>query len=93
MIFLSPYIDSGRMCPEFWVHINYRPPLFLCPHFRQHFVRDSYKNIFTELLLDGDARVGFHMQEEGLYESKSKKVSAISIMKDTYKFKFCYANQ
>jgi len=56
-------------------------------------VRDSHKNIFTELLLDGDARVGFHMQEDGLYESKSKKVSAISIMEDTYKFKFCYANQ
>jgi len=56
-------------------------------------VRDSYKNIFTEFLLDGDARVGFHMQEDGLYESKSKKVSAISIMEDTYKFKFCYANQ
>ena len=36
-------------------------------------MRDSYKNIFAELLLDGDARVGFHMQEDGLYESKSKK--------------------
>ncbi|MFR2263425.1 MAG: hypothetical protein ACLS5S_06465 [Faecalibacterium sp.] len=36
-------------------------------------MRDSYKNIFAELLLGGDARVGFHMQEDGLYESKSKK--------------------
>ena len=29
-------------------------------------MRDSYKDIFTELLLDGDTRVGFHRQEDGL---------------------------
>lgn len=33
---------------------------------RLRFVRDSYKDIFTELLLDGDTRVGFHRQEDGL---------------------------
>ena len=33
---------------------------------RLRFVRDSYKDIFTELLLDGDTRVGFHKQEDGL---------------------------
>ena len=29
-------------------------------------MRDSYKAIFTELLLDGDTRDGFHEQEDGL---------------------------
>lgn len=33
---------------------------------RLRFVRDSYKDIFTELLLDGDTRVGFHRQEDVL---------------------------
>ena len=29
-------------------------------------MRESYKDIFTELLLDGDTRVGFHKQDSGL---------------------------
>lgn len=33
---------------------------------RLRFVRESYKDIFTELLLDGDTRVGFHKQDSGL---------------------------
>lgn len=33
---------------------------------RLRFVRESYKDIFTELLLAGDTRVGFHRQDNGL---------------------------
>lgn len=33
---------------------------------RLRFVRESYKNIFTELLLADDTRVGFHRQDNGL---------------------------
>lgn len=33
---------------------------------RLRFVRESYKDIFTELLLADDTRVGFHKQDNGL---------------------------
>ena len=33
---------------------------------RLRFVRESYKDIFTELLLADDTRVGFHKQDSGL---------------------------
>lgn len=33
---------------------------------RLRFVRESYKDIFTELLLADDTRVGFHRQDNGL---------------------------
>lgn len=38
-------------------------PLFID---RLRFVRESYKDIFTELLLADDTRVGFHRQDNGL---------------------------
>ena len=33
---------------------------------RLRFVRESYKDIFTELILADDTRVGFHKQDNGL---------------------------
>lgn len=54
---------SSRAYNVEYLTFYYKNPLLID---RLRFVRESYKNIFTELLLADDTRVGFHRQDNGL---------------------------